>query len=92
MEPVSTKAVTFPYDGALEKLDVETGGQVKAGDVLAEYDADALDDGMDAMNVNRGCASAQHSSEVLRSAYSYGNSDPHARSTHCLKIVHFSSS
>lgn len=47
VEPASTKAVTFPYDGTLKKLDVETGDQVKAGDVLAEYDENALDDAVD---------------------------------------------
>lgn len=48
VEPASTKAVTFPYDGKLKELSVETGDQVKSGDVLAKYDADDLDDAVDA--------------------------------------------
>lgn len=48
VEPASTKAVTFPYDGRLKTLDAEMGDQVKEGDILAEYDADDLDDAIDA--------------------------------------------
>lgn len=47
VEPASTKAVTFPYDGRLKTLYVETGDQVSQGDILAEYDPDALDDVID---------------------------------------------
>lgn len=43
VEAASTKALTLEYDGKLETIYVETGDQVKTGDVLAVYDTDALD-------------------------------------------------
>lgn len=43
VEAASTKALALEYDGKLETIYVETGDQVKQGDVLAVYDMDALD-------------------------------------------------
>lgn len=43
VEAASTKAVALEYEGKLETIYAETGDQVAAGDVLAVYDADALD-------------------------------------------------
>lgn len=43
IEPASTKAITLEYDGKLSSVLVETGDQVKPGDILAEYDKEALD-------------------------------------------------
>lgn len=47
VEAASTKAVALDYDGKLESIYVETGDQVQEGDVLAEYDIDALDSAID---------------------------------------------
>ena len=43
VEAASTKALALEYDGKLEKIYVETGDQVTAGETLAVYDTDALD-------------------------------------------------
>lgn len=43
VEAASTKALALEYDGKLETIYVETGDQIKQGDVLAVYDMDALD-------------------------------------------------
>lgn len=43
VEAASTKAIALEYDGKIDEIFVETGDQVKTGDVLAKYDTDALD-------------------------------------------------
>lgn len=43
VEAASTRALAMEYDGKLETIYVEKGDQVTAGEVLAVYDADALD-------------------------------------------------
>lgn len=43
VEAASTKALALEYDGKLEKIYVEKGDQVTAGETLAVYDTDALD-------------------------------------------------
>ena len=43
VEAASTKAIALEYEGKLETIYVETGDQVAVRDVLAVYDADALD-------------------------------------------------
>ena len=47
VEAASSRAVTLDYDGKLEKITVEQGDMVSAGDVLAVYDFDSIDDAVD---------------------------------------------
>ena len=48
VEPASTRAVTLEYDGVLEEIGIEPGDTVAAGDVLATYDTESIDDEIDA--------------------------------------------